>query len=84
MPKIKKTPQQVKTSILLACVKKYMVINDITTQEVLAKKLGISQPTLSIRLKNPGTFTLNEVHSLFSVLKVSEYDKTEIYRELCS
>lgn len=44
-------------------------------QYELAKKLGISAPTLRFKLKDPGRFSLDEVFKMMEIFRINSIDE---------
>lgn len=67
MPKVFVTRQEKLNSDLAAYIYGRMRVNKIT-QESMAKRLGIKQPSLNYKLRH-GSFTFQDLTAIFDVLK---------------
>lgn len=63
-----------KNSELTGTIKKYMEIRHITTDK-LAVAGHMSKRTYQNRMKNPGTFSLEEIRRIFDRLNVPEEER---------
>ena len=55
---------------LLGTLNKYRMIQGFHSWELAAPALGMSEATLFRRMKNPETFTLEELHRIIKVLRI--------------
>lgn len=74
MPKLKESELEQKNRITRAYIAKNMELYGLSDEEV-AVKLHIVKRTFQNKKKRPGTFTLEELRKLCTLLKFNEQEK---------
>ena len=70
MPKLKESEFQIKDRLYKAEIARQMEFLGID-RITLAKRIGVSRPTIYTKLNNPSKQTLAEMRKICSVLKIS-------------
>lgn len=62
---------------LVAIIRKYMFMYGLTIKR-MAPMIAMSEKTLRLRMKNPGSFTLDEINLISRVIKIPARDLSPI------
>ncbi|WP_130861465.1 helix-turn-helix domain-containing protein [Bacilliculturomica massiliensis] len=78
MPKLKERQDEKQDRLFAAFLAKNMALRQISSQDEIAKMLGINRSTLNYKLKNPDRFTRKELRSLFKMLGFTDEEKSQV------
>jgi|GEM_PF-5071644 len=80
MPKLKQSDTEIRNAIR----KKHILGNQAKAglgDEEIATKLHMIKRTFQLRVKRPDTFTMKELIKMFQILKFSEKEIVEMFKE---
>lgn len=77
MPRIKPSESQMKDRMSAAIIKKHMILNQKTDNDI-AIQVGFTKRTFQNKCKKPETFTLGELRKICSILRIPAEEKEQI------
>lgn len=78
MPKLKERPESKQDKLFQALLSKNMKICGYDRIEDVAERLQIHKVTLGYKVRDPDKFTRRELRRLFSILKFSQEEKSQV------
>lgn len=71
MPKLQRTEEQKKQSLLKGTIEKYRLAQNMSNAE-LARRICVTTPTFYRKLQYPNTLTFGDIYSICNVLKIPQ------------
>jgi len=79
MPRLKKRPDEVADSELIACIAGWMWLNHYSVKEA-ATLFEMSESTLRRRMKDPGSMTLGELRRIVRQTHMADLTAVKVVR----